>query len=249
VRSLPLATVNSFANGPAFVDPASTPVPVHPVPTPVPTTSHVFPTVLSASKAAGIAAIRISQVNGDILLEELNAKQETIIGLRLHALVNSAKKITAVAVTQMGSGPNPSPLTPAQRSAFGEITNELKQFNASNTVAPSAPGQRQGIQEKSFSGWVKSVFIAVDVGVSCGLAALEIGLNPVVDAACVAAATLADMDIRASNDPSSTGTGSGSHSDGSDGDDTSGGDSGVSGDGGDGGGPLDPSTGITHEQR
>jgi hypothetical protein len=28
----------------------------------------------------------ISQVTGDVLLEELNAKQETIIGFRLHAL-------------------------------------------------------------------------------------------------------------------------------------------------------------------
>jgi hypothetical protein len=38
VQSLPLATVNSFADGPAFVDPASTPgpAPVNPGPMPVP---------------------------------------------------------------------------------------------------------------------------------------------------------------------------------------------------------------------
>src|SRR5580704_10576532 len=101
-------------------------------PTTAPTFSKVFPTALSASKAAGIAFIRISQAKGDILLEELNANQVTIIGFTLHALVNSAKKVTAIAVTQMGSGPNPLPLTPAQRSAFGVIANELKQAKSSN---------------------------------------------------------------------------------------------------------------------
>jgi uncharacterized membrane protein YgcG len=223
-----------------------------------PTLSKVFPTALSASKAAGISAIRISQFNGDVLLEELNAKQDTIIGFRLHALVNSAKKITAVAVTQMGSGASPLPFTPAQRSAFGEIANELKQFKASNMVTPSAPTQRQGIQERSVSGWIKSMLIAVDVGISCGLSAVELGLNPIADVGCVAAATLADMDIREGDDSSSAGTGSGSQADA---DDSGGGggadgvgDGGGSGGGGGsdgggfggwGGGEGDPLRGVT----
>ena len=191
---------------------------------PVPTFSKAFPTTLSASKAAGIAAIRISQVNGDILLEELNAKQEAMIGLRLHALVNSEKKITAIAVTQMGSGPDPLPLTTAQRSALVLIDNELKEFKTLNTVKPPAPTQGHGVYELSLWGDFKAVLLGAAVGIDCAAAALEGGLNPFADAGCVAAATLAEMEVQGSDDSSSTaskddnssstGTGSGSHGSG-----------------------------------
>jgi hypothetical protein len=81
VTSLPLSTVNSFSDGPAFANSVPTPVTTTPVSTtpvsttPVSTTPvsdfiKAFPTALPASTAAGIAAIRISQVNGDILVEE-----------------------------------------------------------------------------------------------------------------------------------------------------------------------------------
>lgn len=121
----------------------------------MPNVNKVFPTALSASKADGIAAIRISQVNGDVLFEELDAKQETIIGFVMHALVDSEKKITAIAVTQMGSGPAPLQLTPAQQSAFGLIGNALKEFKTSNIVDRGPPAVVQapgaGVRRDTFS--------------------------------------------------------------------------------------------------
>ena len=152
-------------------------------PTHAPKFTKNFPTALSASKAAGIAAIRLSQVEyGDVLAEELNAKKGVIIGFRLHALGDSAQKITAVAVTQMGAGSNPLPLTPAQRSAMGAIADEVKQFMTSNAVSPSAP-----IHPQVTLGDVAEWFAAADAYLSCIAAIAEGGLNPLADAACVAA--------------------------------------------------------------
>jgi hypothetical protein len=148
--------------------------------------SQVYPTQLSASKAAGIAAIRLSQVNGDVLVEELNANHEIIIGFRLHPLVESGKNITAIAITQLGSSPNPLPLTAAQRSAFGLITNELKTLKTPGALPPSALTPQQKTQEGSGGAVVKGAGEVIAYVVACGGAAAQEGLNPVDDVGCLA---------------------------------------------------------------
>lgn len=168
------------------------------IPVTSPTTT-LFLTTLPASKAAGVAAIRMSRVNGvngDIQLEELGAQGETIIGFVLHALVDSStKKVTGIAVTQMGSSGTPSPFTPAQRSAFGLITNELKQFSTSSAVnAPAgtpAPRDRELFSMSDLKGILEAAAVAID----CGLAITEGGLNPLADAGCIAGATAANMGL------------------------------------------------------
>ena len=86
---------------------------------------------VAPSKAAGVAGIRISNVNTDIQLEELDAHVNRIIEFVLHPIVNNdTKKVTAVAITQMGLSGTPHLLSPAQRAALALITNELKQFKA-----------------------------------------------------------------------------------------------------------------------
>jgi hypothetical protein len=107
-------------------------VPSQPVITPVTTPKMaLFLTTLAPSKAAGVAGIRISNVNTDIQLEELDAHVNRIIEFVLHPIVNNdTKKVTAVAITQMGLSGTPHLLSPAQRAALALITNELKQFKA-----------------------------------------------------------------------------------------------------------------------
>ncbi len=205
--------------------------------------SEVLPAALPASKAAGIADIRISQVNGDLLLEELNAKQQTTLGFRLHALVDSSKKITSIAVTQMGSGSTPLPLTTAQRSALALIGNELKAYHTAHAAKP--PAVPTGLHERSFLGNLKDFLEGALVAADCCLAGAEGGLNPIADVICVGGGAAIGMDLYLESQDNSptTGTGTGSYgSAGSDssGSDGSGGSGGASGSGGgsgsDGGG-------------
>src|SRR5262249_31781229 len=125
---------------------------ITPVVTP---TMALFLTKLAASKNAGIEAIRLTRANNDIRLEELNAHEERIIGFVMHPLFNNAKKVTAVAVTQMGASATPLPFTPAQRTALGLITNELKQFKASGAARASAATGRTA--RVSFKGILEAV--------------------------------------------------------------------------------------------
>jgi hypothetical protein len=74
------------------------------------------------------------------------------------------------------------------------ITDELKQFKASNNAAQSAPTSRPGTQERSVTSSLKALFTSVDVGIACGFAGVEGGLNPIADAGCLAAAGAAAMD-------------------------------------------------------
>jgi hypothetical protein len=183
--NVPTATVVTNPSKPVIA-----PV-VAPVATPVLSPSTiVFPTALPASQAAGVAAIRVSRVNNDMTLEELNAQGGTIIGFVLDPVVDSAtKKITGITVTQMGSSgvPIPSALTPAQISALSLITNELQQFKASKTggtTGSGLPGPAKDREGKSaIGGWLG----AIDTGIACGLAGVEGGANLLADAGCIAA--------------------------------------------------------------
>lgn len=146
----------------------------------------LFPTALPASKAAGVAAIRVSRVKDDLSLEELNAQGGTIIGFVFAPVVDgSTNKVTAITVTQMGSSATPSRLTPAQLSALTLITNELEQFKASGGPAGlGLPGPAKDREGKSaVGGWLG----AIATGIDCGLAAVEGGANLIADGACVAA--------------------------------------------------------------
>jgi hypothetical protein len=162
-----------------------------PVATPVLSPSTIlFPTALPASQAAGVAAIRVSRVNNDMTLEEVNAQGGTIIGFVLDPVVNSGtQKITGITVTQMGSSgvPIPSALTPAQLSALSLITNELQQYKASKTSSTTGsglPGPAKDREGKSvIGGWLG----AIDTGIACGLAGVEGGVNVLADAGCIAA--------------------------------------------------------------
>jgi hypothetical protein len=163
--------------------------PSQPVLTPVASPATIlFPTALAASKAAGVAAIRVSRVNNDLDMEELNAQGGTIIGFVFDPVVDgSTKNVTGITVTQMGSSQTPSTLTPAQLSALTLITNELKQYQASGSAGsagPGVPGPAKDGQRKSAVGsWLGTI----DTGIACGLAAVEGGANPIADAGCIAA--------------------------------------------------------------
>jgi hypothetical protein len=173
----------SIATGPTMVaDPPK------PVLTPeVSSTTILFPTALPASNAAGVAAIRVSRVNNDLNLEELDAQGGTIIGFVLDPIVDSGtKSVTSIAVTQIGSNGIPSALTPAQQSALSLITNELKQFRASGTAGPTGlglPGPTNRQRKSAVGSWLGTIATGID----CGLAAVEGGANPIADGACIAA--------------------------------------------------------------
>jgi hypothetical protein len=138
----------------------------------------LFETKLPASKTAGVEAIRLARVNDDIKVEELNAQRERIIGFVMHPLLERGKKVTAVAITPMGSSGTPSPLTPAQRAALALITNELTQFKASWADGPVA-------RDSNSDG--RQALEAISVGIECGVAAVEGGVNPIEDVLCVIA--------------------------------------------------------------
>jgi hypothetical protein len=151
-------------------------------------TTVLFLAALPASEAAGVAAIRVSRVNNDLNLEELNAQGATIIGFVLNPIVDAAtKSVTGIGVMQMGSSGITSTLTPAQKSALSLITNELKQFRASATAGPTGlglPGTAENRQRKSALGsWLG----AIATGIDCGVAAVQGGIDPISDAGCVVA--------------------------------------------------------------
>jgi hypothetical protein len=176
---------------------------LHPALTPVTSpTMILFLTTLPASKAAGVAAIRMSRVNGDFQLEELDEQGDTIIGLVLHIVVDtSTQKVTGIAVTQMGSSATPSPFTPAQLSAFSLITNELKQFQASLPASANVPAAKtplpKGVKRES------SILSGIMFVLSCGAAAVEGGGNPIADAECIvnAGEALSDDSDEGTPDP------------------------------------------------
>jgi uncharacterized membrane protein YgcG len=233
---------------------------------PVVTSIALIQTKLAPSKAAGVEAIRLSRVNDDLRIEELDAHEETIIGFVMHPILNDARKVTAVAVTQMGSSVTPSPLTPAQRAALALITNELKDLEAS--VAANAFVAR----DSADAGRAIDDILAL---ISCAAAAAEGGANPLADAVCVASfgrtmdgdtepsdqdgspvidvpPSDEDPDIRSSStSPDDSGGGGDSGPSGGDGSgDDSGGDTGdgnVEHDGGGGGGGQEDEE-IRHQQ-
>ena len=156
--------------------------------TPVMTpTTMLFLTKLAASQAAGVAAIRLSLLsNGGHQVEELNSNGETIIGFILYPVGDpSTKKVTGVAVMQVGqSSRTPSPFTPAQRSAWGLIGNELKQFSASTPTPVQATAGGTGT--KALDDSDRSIWDGVTTTtIDCGMAIVQQGLNPITDMACV----------------------------------------------------------------
>jgi hypothetical protein len=166
--------------------------------TPVTTpTVMLFLTKLAASQASGVAAIRLTLLNnGGHEVEELNSKGERIVGFILYAVGDtSTKKVTAVAVMQIGSSSRaPSQFTPAQQSAWSLITNELKQLSASTPTPVQAPvgGTRTKVVAKfTTSQWIETAVYFLD----CGAAVVEGGLNPIADAACVASATSLNVQV------------------------------------------------------
>jgi len=144
----------------------------------------LFPTKLAASKAAGFQAIRLSHVGLDLQLEELDAHEQRIIGFVLHPTFGPAKKVTAVAITQMGSHGAPSPLSTAQRAALVLITNELKHLKSSQNAGATA-----ATTPKRRDVWGKGIWEAIVTGVECGEAFAQEGLNPISDLECSASMT------------------------------------------------------------
>jgi hypothetical protein len=173
-----MSTTTVIAEG-RFVPTSAPPAPITQVVTPV---MALLPTKLAPSKAAGIAAIRVSIVTTDLHVEELDAREQTIIGFVLHPLTDKTNKAMGMAITQMGSSGGPSPFTAAQRVAFALIRDELSQFKE-----PSGPvGVKAGAPAEmkfDWTGFVKGLAAAA----ACAAAAAEGGLNPIADAACVAA--------------------------------------------------------------
>ena len=135
----------------------------------------IFPSKLASSKAAGIKAIRISRVKHDIQYEQLDERNQTIIGFVLHPIVDERNKLTAATLTRMGSGKEKGKLGAADRSARALIVDELSQFTRS-----SAEGGETG-GEVLLSWWG-----VIGTGISCGLAAIEGGANILEDGACAA---------------------------------------------------------------
>jgi uncharacterized membrane protein YgcG len=180
--------------------------PVQPQPTLTPVTTPtttLFLTKLAASKAAGVTAIRLSLVdNGGHQVEELNAKGEVIVGFALYAVGDAkAKKVTGVAVLQVGSGRALRPFSPAQRSAWGLIRNELVQFKASGTVRPPAGGAGTKVKARSDARtWLEVIVTTID----CAGAIVEGGLNPLADAGCVGGVVATNWEINdVDDDPTS----------------------------------------------
>jgi hypothetical protein len=249
--------------------------------TPVTTsTTLLFLTTLAASKAAGVAAIRLSLVeSGGHQVEELNAKGEVIVGFALYAVGNAkAKKVTGVAVLQVGSGKALRPFTPAQRSAWGLIKNELTQYRASIAVRPPAGGAGTKVKERS-SGpfWIGVIITTLD----CAGAILEGGANPIADVGCVGGVVATNWEINDVDDdpvsdvpvidipldpepigpvtstapddpppppPDDSGSGGDSGGGFGGGGDGSGGDGGGAGGGGGDGGPDDDNGETTHKE-
>lgn len=210
-------------------------------PVPVRVISRDFNATLPASKAAGVVTIRLAQDKGDVTVEELNAKQQAVSSFRMHALVNSAKKITAVAVTEMGGSSTPKPFTAAQKAAFGRISAELQKVKTTTTTQPTVPVHEAAGHELSPHGFVSDFLDALDVTLACGAAVIEGGANPLADAACVAASAAAGMNEY--EESGSSGDGNGSEDDDNGGDDSGGDDSGGDGD------PDDTGTDTKHQQR
>ena len=176
-------------------------------PAPVRVVSRDFNATLPASKAAGVVTIRLAQNKGDVTVEELNAKHQAVSSFRMHALVNSAKKITAVAVLEIGGSSTPKPFTSAQKAAFGRISDELKKVKTSTTAHPTVP-THQVAHEFSPHGVLSDFLDALDVTLACGAAVLEGGLNPLADGACVAASAAAGMNEYEESNSSGDGNGS-----------------------------------------
>lgn len=168
---------------------------LQPILTPVTSQNLIlFLTTLPASKAAGVAAIRVSRVTAAAQVEELNADADTIVGFLLKPVVDaSTKQVTGIAVTQMGGSDTPEPFTPTQQAAFALMTSELKQFQAANdadaAVGEPAPPPKDR-ELKSTAGWILGLAVYV---LDCGAAIGEGGANPLADAACIATAT--DLNI------------------------------------------------------
>jgi len=171
--------------------------------TPVTTpTTMLFLTKLAASQAAGVAAIRLSLLsNGGHQVEELNSKGETIIGFILYPVGDpSTKKVTGVAVMQIGQSSRiPSPFTPAQRSAWGLIGNELKQFSTSTPTPVQATAGGTGtkaLDDSDGSFWRGVTVTTID----CGMSVVQQGLNPITDMACVRGVVAANWEINRPGD-------------------------------------------------
>jgi hypothetical protein len=161
-----------------------TPVPPGPITQVVTPVMALLPTKLAPSKAAGIAAIRVSLVTTDLHVEELDASEQTIIGFVLHPLTDKTNNATGMAITQMGSSGGPSPFTAAQRVAFALIRDELSQFKEPSGPVDVKAGAPAEIKF-DWTGFVKALAAAA----ACAAAAAEGGFNPIADAACVAATT------------------------------------------------------------
>jgi len=199
---------------PIPVDPGPHPIPVDPLPvlppqptlTPVTTPTMVlFLTTLAASKAAGVAAIRLSLLNnGGHQVEELNAKGERIVGFVLYAVGNAgAKKATGVAVLQMGSGNALLPFTSAQRSACGLMRDEITQYRA--TLAAPLPAGTKVMAESAGRSWLEVALIYAD----CAAAIAEGGANPLANVVCVGGVAagnwaIYDTDDDPTDDPTET---------------------------------------------
>jgi hypothetical protein len=135
----------------------------------------VFRSKLASTKAHGAEAIRISRVkNGDVHIEQLGARGQTVVEFVLHPITSSAKEVTAVEIKRIdSSGPDLS-LGRKDRLALAAIVDELRQFKES-----SAPGV--------IYFW-SQLLAVTEMVLACGAAVLEGAANPAADAACVLSA-------------------------------------------------------------
>jgi hypothetical protein len=133
----------------------------------------IFPTKLAASKAAGVRAIRLSRVKYDIRYEQLDERNQTIIGFVLHPIVDEGKRVTGATLTRMGS--DKGTLGSADRSALGLIVDELSQFARSGLEGGATGGEGTVV----YDWWG-----VIATGLSCGLASISGGTDILDDVAC-----------------------------------------------------------------
>jgi hypothetical protein len=145
----------------------------------------VFGTKLAGSKVRGVAAIRVSRVGDDICFDQLGPRGQETGGFVLHLDVKRSKgerTLKAISVTRKGSKQTGSPLGKAEREDLASIVDELSQFRQED--------------HSEGSETIASIWGAIGAGIDCGLAAVELGANPIEDVACAIAAgeVLADSE-------------------------------------------------------
>lgn len=146
----------------------------------------LFPAKLATSKASDVASIRVLRGKDDVRVEQLDARGQTIKGFVFRPLRDKRGNIASVEVSRIGGrGAAPGKLTADDRADLAKITDELSNFK-SVELGDGCGGGSTGGTGVAYS-WVGDFLKGLDVGIACGLAAVEGGANPVADVGCVAA--------------------------------------------------------------